>query len=455
MKKKQKQQHKSDNHIFQCPTCGTKYRLPNVAARRVQCCRCGGIFYDWYKPLLLGKGYDEFWNFKGRFCVCKGSRGSKKSKTAALWHIAHMMMYPEASTLVVRKTERTLKDSCFADLKWAIHRLGVDNEWKCTQSPLEITRISTGQKILFRGFDDPLKITSITVPYGCLCWVWCEEAYELNKEADFDTLNESIRGDIPDGYFKRFTITFNPWSDKHWLKKRFFDVPDSEHKLSMTTNYMCNEWLRPEDLVVFEDMKKNNPTRYRIAGLGDWGVAEGLVYNNWEEQDFDIEAIRRKPGIQAGFGLDFGFTAPAALCCFFLDESEKKMYIFDELYKTQQTNQQLAELITEMGYHKEFIVADCAESKSIAELYDAGLYNIQAALKGADSINYGIQLIQNYRVIVHPRCVNFITEISNYCWDEDRFGNKLDKPAKGGDHLMDAWRYGCASLLAGDTFSWD
>lgn len=449
-------QTKSDSHIFQCPTCGTKYRLPNVAARRCQCCRCGSIAYDWYKPLLVGQGYDDFWNFKGRFCVCKGSRGSKKSKTAALWHIAHMMMYPEANTLVVRKTERTLKDSCFADLKWAIHRLGVDNEWKCTTNPLEITRKSTGQKILFRGCDDALKLTSITVPYGCLCWVWVEEAYQITREKDFDTINESIRGEIPDGYFKRFTITFNPWTDKHWLKKRFFDVPDNFDKLSMTTNYTINEWLDDSDRRVFEDMRKNNPTRYRVAGLGDWGVADGLIYENWIEEYFDVEAIRRKRGVKAGFGLDFGYsTDPAALCCFFLDDAEKKIYVFDELYQTKLTNQELADRIADMGHKKETIIADSAEPKSIEELRQAGITHVRPARKGADSINHGIQLVQNYRIIAHPQCVNFITEISSYCWDEDRNGNKLSRPAPGYDHLMDSLRYGLSSMVQGDRFSWD
>lgn len=446
---------KADWHIVTCPQCQTKYKSPNIAARKVTCSRCGSSFYDWHYPSLIGGGYEKYWNFKGRYAVVKGSRGSKKSKTIALWHIVNLYRYPLANALVVRKTERTLRDSCFADLKWAINRLGVAEDFKCNTNPLEITRISTGQKILFRGCDDALKLTSITVPHGVLCWVWLEEAYELTKEKDFDTLNEGVRGEMPPGYFKRFSISFNPWSEHHWLKKRFFDPPDDENKLSMTTNFLCNEWLDDADRKMFEDMIKNNPTRARVAAFGEWGVAEGLVYENWEEKDFDIEEIRRKPGIQAGFGLDFGFTAPAALCCFFMDESEKKIYIFDELYKTQQTNQQLAELITEMGYHKEMIVADCAENKSIVELYNAGIYNVQSALKGADSISYGIQLIQNYRIIVHPRCVNFITEISNYCWDEDRFGNRLDKPAKGGDHLMDAFRYAVSMLIQPKTFSWD
>ncbi|MEG2433883.1 MAG: phage terminase large subunit, partial [Acinetobacter sp.] len=147
-------------------------------------------------PEVIGKGYKTFWNFKGRYRVCKGSRASKKSKTTALNVIKRTMEYPDANTLVVRKVFRTLKDSCFTELRWAINRLGVA-EWEIKESPLEMTYKPTGQKIYFRGLDDPLKVTSITVEHGYLCWMWIEEAYEIMNEADFDMLDESIRGAIP------------------------------------------------------------------------------------------------------------------------------------------------------------------------------------------------------------------------------------------------------------------
>lgn len=166
-------------------------------------------------PEVVGKGYGTFWNFKGRYRVCKGSRASKKSKTTALNIIKRMMQYPEANTLVVRKVFRTLKDSCFTELKWAINRLGVSAYWEIKESPLEMTYLPTGQKIYFRGLDDPLKVTSITVEIGYLCWCWIEEAYEIMNEADFDMLDESIRGAIPEetGLFKQITLTFNPWNE--------------------------------------------------------------------------------------------------------------------------------------------------------------------------------------------------------------------------------------------------
>lgn len=406
-------------------------------------------------PELVGKGYRDFWNFKGRYRVCKGSRGSKKSKTTALFFIYSMMKYPGANLLVVRKVYRTLKDSCFTDLKWAINILGVQDYWSVKESPLEIIYIPTGQKILFRGLDDPLKVTSITVETGNLCWAWIEEAYEINKEQDFNMLDESIRGTVEEPLYKQITLTFNPWNERHWLKKRFFDVED-ENIMAKTTNYMCNEWLDDSDKKLFEDMKKNNPRRYQVAGLGNWGIVEGLVYENWRELEFDVNEISKRKGVKSAFGLDFGYTNdPSAFFCGLIDVANKEIYVFDEIYKNAMKNRQIAEEIIRKGYGKEKIVADSQEPKSIDELYDLGLKGIRKSRKGRDSVNNGVQYIQDYKIIIHPRCVNFITEISNYMWDKDKFDNPINKPVDDFNHLMDAMRYALESYSKGPTFSFD
>lgn len=404
-----------------------------------------------YLPEVVGKGYKEFWNCKKRYRVCKGSRASKKSKTTALWYIYNIMKYKGANLLVVRKTYRTLKDSCYTELKWAIHRLGVDGFFSCTQSPLEITYLPTGQKIYFRGLDDPLKVTSITVDVGSLCWLWIEEAYEINSEADFDMLNESIRGEVETPLFKQITLTFNPWNDRHWLKKRFFDNPDAD-TLAMTTNYTCNEWLDDADLQVFETMKEKNPRRYQVAGLGNWGIVDGLVYENWKEQEFNVEDVRTSATTSV-FGLDFGYTNdPSALFCGILDVKAKKLWVFDEMYEKALSNRDIYNNIVNMGFVKEQIIADCAEPKSIDELKYYGIRRIQGAKKGKDSINNGIQWIQELEIIVHPRCVNFLTEISNYQWDSDKFGNKVNKPIDCFNHLMDAMRYALEKYITGNKW---
>ncbi len=400
-----------------------------------------------YLPDVVGKGYKTFWNFKGRYRVVKGSRASKKSKTAALFYIKKLMEYPEANLLVIRKTYRTLKDSCFTELKWAIKRLGVEQWWDVKESPLEITYHPTGQKIYFRGLDDPLKVTSITVDVGYLCWAWLEEAYEIMFEADFDTLDESIRGEVPDGLFKQITLTFNPWNERHWIKKRFFDCEPDPDILAMTTNYMCNEWLDKADLKVFETMKKNNPRRFAVAGLGGWGIVDGLVYENWKEEEFSLREIQNKYDLKSGFGLDFGYTNdPSAAFIGFVDVDNRKIYVWDELYQKGLSNRKIFDNLSQMGYSKDRFTGDSAEPKSIDELKGYGM-RITGATKGKDSIINGIQWIQDCEIIIHPRCVNFLTEISNYTWDKDKFGNKLNRPIDDFNHLMDAMRYGLEQYI--------
>lgn len=391
----------------------------------------------------VGGGYKEFWKFKGRYRVCKGSRASKKSKTTALWFASWLNKkgYEQANLIVFRKTYRTIKNSCFTDLKWALNRLGVIDDWEITLSPLEMRRKSTGQVILFRGLDDPLKVTSITVEHGYLCWAWLEEAYEVMNEDDFNVLDESIRGECPAPLFKQWTITFNPWNERHWLKRRFFDAPEDPNILAITTNYLCNEWLDAADLKVFEDMKIRNPRRYQVAGLGNWGIVDGLIYENWREERFDLDEIRRRPSVVSAFGLDFGYTNdPTALFCGLLDKKEMRLYVFDEMYDRGLSNRKIYDEIAGMGYGKEQITADSADPKSIDELRGLGL-RAKAAQKGKDSVMHGVQWIQDLEIIVHPRCVNFLTEISNYTWNKDKFGVKLNEPIDDFNHLMDAMRY--------------
>ena len=399
---------------------------------------------------IIGNGYDEFWRSKKRYRAIKGSRRSKKSKTTAINIIWKMMeyagkgLYP--NTLVIRKTYRTLEDSCFAELSWAIHRLQVDNLWDIKHSPLQMIYKPTGQKILFRGLDDPLKATSMAVVIGSLCWVWIEEAYEITKEDDFNTLEESIIGNTPEGLYKQITLTFNPWNEHTWLKSRFFDKED-EDTFAITTNYLCNEWLGEDDLKVFEKMKLNNPRRYQVAGLGNWGITDGLIYDNWEERKFELEDIRH---CKTKCGLDFGFTNdPSAAVITFLDKDSKTIYVWDELYKTGLINNKIFEELKKMGYGKENFTGDSAEPKSIEELKYLGM-RIKGARKGKDSIMNGIQWIQDYHIVIHPRCVNFITEISNYSWDEDKFGKKLNRPIDDFNHLMDALRYALEDEIIGN-----
>nr|DAU93528.1 MAG TPA: terminase large subunit [Caudoviricetes sp.] len=363
-----------------------------------------------------------------------------------------MMKYKNANTLVVRKVFRTLKDSCYSDLRWAINRFQVQDYWELKESPLEMTYKPTGQKILFRGFDDPLKITSISVSVGSLCWCWIEEAYELTNEKYFNMLDESIRGVVEEPLFKQIIITLNPWNEGHWIKARFFDR-EAKNILALTTNYFCNEWLDETDKELFEDMKIRDPRRYQVAGLGNWGIVDGLVYENWQELEFDWrEILNKRQKAKAVFGLDFGYTNdPAAFFCGILDQEQKEIYVFDEIYQKGMQNTAIYNNIEKLGFKKEIIVADSAEPKSIDHLKGLGLYRIKASKKGKDSINAGIQFIQDFKIFIHPRCVNFLTEISNYSWDKDKFGKATNKPIDDFNHLMDAMRYALEDYMRNNS----
>ena len=347
-----------------------------------------------------------------------------------------MMKYPKANTLVIRRVFNTHKDSTWTQLKWAVNNLEVSHLWHFSKSPLEITYKPTGQKILFRGLDDVMSITSIAVETGFLCWAFFEEAYQITSEDDFNKIDMSIRGELPKGYFKQITLCLNPWNQKHWIKKRFFDVQDSDI-LAITTNYLCNEFLGEDDIKLFEKMKVNNPRRYAIEGLGEWGISEGLVFANWSEEEFDIDSIEN---VKRVYGLDFGYNDPTALICSAVDEENKIIYIFDEHYQSGMTNKDIADMIKYKELHKYEIIADCAEPKSIEELRRNGIRRVRGARKGKDSIINGIKKINEYKIIVHPNCENTIIELSNYVWDSKN-GITLDKPIDDYCHLMDALRY--------------
>jgi len=278
---------------------------------------------------IVGSGYDEFFKSKLRYVVCKGSRASKKSTTAALKIITKMMQYPQANTLVVRQVAATLKDSCYAQLQWAIERLGVSKFWKSRVSPLELEYTPTGQKILFRGCDDGMKITSITVKTGVLCWAWLEEAYEVQEDT-FNRVDESLRGQLPEGYYIQWLITFNPWSADSWLKARFFDMKH-DNVLALTTNYKCNEWLSDSDIAMFEEMRKTDPTRYRVAGLGEWGIEGGAFFTQFEPAVHVVEPFEIPDHWVKIRGMDWGSFHPYAVLWAAIDY-DGNMYIYRELY---------------------------------------------------------------------------------------------------------------------------
>ena len=390
---------------------------------------------------LIGKGYDEYWNCTKRYRVLKGGKGSKKSSVTALNFIYRLMKYPETNLLVIRAVMNTHRNSTFAVLSWAQRKLGVEKYWNNSLSNMEMTYIPTGQKIIFRGADDVLKLAGLTVDTGTINFVWIEEAFEIGSEADFDKLDLTVpRGQVSDGVFKQTTLTFNPWSSKHWLKKRFFDSPDSQTQ-TFSTNYLCNEFLDETDRKIFERMKKTNRRKYAVAGLGEWGISEGLVFENWSVESIDFSRENREDW-RAFFGLDYGYTNdPTAFIAFYVNKKEGRIHIFDEFYKRGMLNSEIAKEIIKRGYAKERIRADSSEPKSNEDLRRMGISRITPAIKGRDSILNGIARISEYRITVEPICTNAVAELSSYRYSEKSNEKGQIMPIDSDNHLMDAMRY--------------
>ncbi|RQN33715.1 PBSX family phage terminase large subunit [Paraburkholderia tropica] len=391
----------------------------------------------------IGSGYNEFWHNKNFYRVVKGSRGSKKSKTTALNFIYRLMEYEWANLLVVRRFSNTNKQSTYTDLRWATNRLGVKHLFKFNDSLPEITYKPTGQKILFRGLDDPLKITSITVEKGILCWAWFEESYQIETFDKFSTVVESIRGSVDDpDFFKQITITFNPWSERHWLKPTFFDEDTKlNNTFSYTTTYRVNEWLDEVDIARYEDLYRTNPRRARIVCDGDWGVAEGLVFENFEVKEFDwVKKLKEKQVV--AHGSDFGFTQdPTTLVSTIVDTQNKELWIYDEHYQRGMLTDEIYQMYIDKGLKNAEIVADSAEKRLITEIKRKGISNIKPSVKGQGSIMQGVQFIQGFKIYVHPSCEHTIEELNTYTFDQDKDGNWLNKPIDENNHILDALRY--------------
>jgi phage terminase large subunit len=353
------------------------------------------------------------------------------------------MKYSKANAVVVRKTFNTHKDSTFAQLKWAAKRLNVYDKWRFTLSPLEATYIPTGQKILFRGFDDVLKLTSITVDTGVLCWVWLEEAYEIEDEADFDTLDESIRGEMPKGLWKQITITYNPWVNSHWTKKRFFDNEDPE-AFTLTTTYKCNEWLDEADRKLINDLQATNPERYKVVGLGEYGIPGGTYFDEFRADIHVIEPFIIPDTWRRYITIDYGLDMLAAY--WIALDTHNKAYVYKELYQSGLIISDAAKAILERT--NERIYQHLAPpdlwnrrqetGKSAAELFNdngvrlvksnnnrvQGWYNLKEWLKPYDDE----QGIKTASLVITKNCTNLIRCLPQLQRDEKDPNDVANEP---------------------------
>lgn len=373
-----------------------------------------------------------------RYWIYKGGRASCKSSSVSIYIPTHIIKNPLSNVVVIRANENTLRDSVYEQIKWGIAQLGATKDFRFLKSPLEIVYKPTGQRIIFKGANNPQSITSIAISHGVIDTVWFEEFFQIQDAKTFDMIDLSFRGQMPKGYKIRIIGTFNPWLNTSWLKSRFFDKP-SDNVYAITTTYKCNKWLSKDDIRLFEDMERDNPQRYEVEGKGCWGVLSGLVYSNWHIEEFNHKVIS---GVYS-YGGDFGYVnSYTALIQIKVDTVNKRIYVCDEvMYAREVVNSDIADAIKAHNMQNEHWIFDCAEQKSIAELKRLGIRNAKPCAKGKDSVMFGINSIKEYSIIVHPNCVNTIMELQSYMWKQDANGNEMNEPIKECDHIMDAMRY--------------
>lgn len=372
-----------------------------------------------------------------RYIVMKGSAGSGKSVDTAQHYILRLMRDRGRNLLAMRKSEVTNRDSTFAELSAAIYRMGVQDYWRVTSNPQEMT-CANGNKIIFRGMNDAKqreKLKSITFSRGSLTDIWLEEATEFTQE-DVEILDDRMRGALPPGLFYQMRLTFNPVSATHWIKRVYFDIPDP-NVFTHHSTYLDNRFNDSAYHARMQRRKLVNPEGYRIYGLGEWGETGGLILTNWTSE----EISQRPEHYDAAFiGQDFGYNhANAILVVAFKDGD---VFILSELYRRELDTGELIALAEAAQLPKQLLMyCDSAEPDRIKTWARAG-YKALAVRKEAGSVLAQIDFLKAHRITVHPGCVNTIAELQRWQWRKDeRSGLYLDQPLEIEDDAMAALRY--------------
>ena len=354
--------------------------------------------------------------------------------------------------LVCRNVGNTIKKSVFNQIVKSINNMCLAMFYRINKSDMTITCTRNGKQILFAGLDDVEKLKSITPENGVLERVWIEEATEIKREA-FLQLKKRLRGRTDK--HKGIILTFNPVLKSHWIYKEFFadcwdeskNTYSDDRKLIVKTTYKDNNYLTPDD--VYELEHEADQYFYNVYTLGNWGILGNLIYKNWSTADLSGMVHTFDNVVN---GLDFGFSNPNALIRAHISEKSKTIYVFQELCKRGQTYDSLIADVKRMCGNG-IVTCDNEDSRGLFMLQTAGIKAVPAK-KGADSVLNGITWLSGYKIVIDISCQEFINEIQQYHWQEDKDGNVLEKPVKKKDHLLDALRYAVEQeSLSGKTSS--
>ena len=385
--------------------------------------------------------FKEFNKTKCRYRLAMGSAGSGKSVDIAMDFILKLsdMKYKGANLLVVRQTETSHKDSTFAELLSAINRMGLSRFWSYTLTPLTLTCKTTGNMIIFRGFSDQRareRVKSITFPQGKLCWIWCEEATEL-QESDCDILDDRLRGqlDNPNLYYQ-MTFSFNPVSASHWIKRKYWDY-ESDDIFKCHSTYLDNRFLDKSYHKRMMMRKEQDPEGYQVYGLGEWGELGGLILTNYVVEDLPTDFNRYDNVL---YSQDFGYNH--ANCILEVGFKDDEIYILRELYVHEKDTDEIIQMANEMNIDKhKKMWCDSAEPDRIKMWQKAG-YKAEGVKKEQGSVNAQIDYLKQHKIHINGCCLNTIKEIQQWKWQKDKTtGLYIDTPVDFMDDAMAALRY--------------
>lgn len=376
--------------------------------------------------------------------VFKGGRGSTKSTTIGMTIVELMKNNHDIHAVVCRKVGNTIKDSVYNKIKWAIGKQEFTEEFDSKLSPMEITLKSTGQKIYFRGADDPEKIKSINPEFGYIGILWFEELDQFAGPEEIRKIEQSaIRGGDIAWIFKSFNPpkTMNNWANKYVLEPK-------ENRIVHSSTYLDvpKGWLGQPFIDEAEHLKEVNPNAYEHEYMGIANGNGGNVFEYLEIRDITDEEISRMDRIFAG--VDYGWY-PDQFCYLrtYYDSAREKIYLIDELYVNKWSNSKTADWIKKKGYDDYTMICDSAEPKSVNDFRDAGL-PARGAIKGPGSIEYGFKFLQTKTLVIDPkRTPNAYKEITEYEYDRDKEGNVISGYPDGNDHAISALRYAYEPLF--------
>jgi len=370
--------------------------------------------------------------------IFKGGRGGLKSSYISLKIPELLKNNPNMHACIVRKVQGTLKDSVYAQIRWAINELGLNDEFQFTVSPLEITYKKTGQKIYFRGCDDPIKLKSIKPVFGYIGILWIEERDQLEGSAEERSVEQSVLrgGDISYEF-----ISYNPPKSKsNWVNQEEL-IPDPNRVIHSSTYLDAPaEWLGQKFVQDAEHLREVNPEAYEHEYMGVANGDGGSVFEYLTIREITNEEVSRFDTIYQG--VDWGWYPDIyAFVRVAYDHAQDTIYIFDENTCNKQPNSKTGQWILDHGYNDYYITCDSAEPKSVNDYRDLGL-PARPAVKGAGSVEYGMKWLAGRKIVIDPvRCPKATEEFAHYEYARDKDGNVISGYPDEANHTIDATRY--------------